>query len=363
MTKCSRTPALSLSRRGVLRAGLTSAAVVCAPAIWTPSMAAKQQLLIRDSGGPYTKAFEIAFYKPFTEATGIEIVNVTSTSEPTAQVKAMVEAKSYTWDVVGGLTRAATKQLAAGGLLEEHGLEKDPVVSEIPSQFMLPHGVGTEVYTTVLGYRKDRFPAGKEPSSWADLWNFDAFPGRRALRKLPIDTLEIAALASGVSPAKLYPIDTDRSFKQLDLIKPKTAAWWTAGAQATQMLVTGEADMVPTWVTRVAAASDTGAPVGTVWNQHLWSVDYWAIPKGAPKADLCRQFIIFASDPKRQAAFAPYIIAGPTNPNAYRYIDPARAKLLPTYPENLALGIQADDDFWSVNKDQLTEKFNAWLLS
>jgi putative spermidine/putrescine transport system substrate-binding protein len=361
MTKFARTSA-PLSRRGALKAGLASVATVCAPAIWTPSMAANKQLLIRDSGGPYTKAFEIAFYKPFTEATGIEVVSVTSTSEPTAQVKAMVEAKSYTWDIVGGLTRAAVKQLAAAGLLEKHELEKDPLVSEIPPQFMLPHGVGTEVYTTVLGYRKDRFPSGKEPSSWADFWNFDAFPGRRGLRKFPIDTLEIAALASGVSPAKLYPIDTERSFKELDLIKPKISAWWTGGAQATQMLATGEVDMVATWVTRVAAASDAGVPVGIVWNQNLWSVDYWTIPKGAPNADLCRQFIKFACDPKRQAAFAPYILAGPTNPNAYRYIDPARAKLLPTYSENLAVGIQSDDDFWSVNKDKLTEAFNAWLL-
>ncbi|MGE8944079.1 ABC transporter substrate-binding protein [Leptospira interrogans] len=352
----------AVSRRTIIKVGLGSVAALHAPAIWTSSRAQGRRLVIRDSGGPFAKAFETAFYKPFKEATGVDIVNVASTAEPTAQIRGMVEAKSYTWDIAGGLTTAAVKQLASEGLLEKHELEKEAHVNEIPPEYMLPEGVGTNVATTVLGYRKDKFPEGKEPQSWADLWNLDAFPGRRGLRKFPIDTLEIAALASGVTSDKLYPIDAERSFKQLDLLKPKVSVWWTGGAQATQMLITGEVDMLPTWNTRVTAAAEGGAPIGIMWNQNLWLVDFWAIPKGGPNVELCREFIKFASDAKRQAAFAPFVAAGPANPNAYRYIDSERAKILPTYEKNRAVGIKSDADFWSVNKDKLTEAFNSWLL-
>lgn len=355
------TPAFS--RRGLLLTGAASMAAVAAPAIWTSARAATKRLIVRDSGGPFTNAFEIAFYKPFKEATGIDIVSVSSTSEPTAQVKAMVEAGSYTWDLVGGLTTAAVTQLADGGLLEKHGLENDPTVGEIPEQFMHPYGVGTDVFTVVLGYRTDKFTNGKVPTGWADLWDFDGLPGRRGLRKFPIDTLEIAALASGVSADKLYPIDVDGAFKKLDLLKPKISALWTGGAQATQMLVNGEVDMVPTWVSRVAAAAEAGAPVGIAWDQNIWGVDFWAIPKGAPNADVCREFIKFASNAERQAAFAPHVVAGPVNPNAFKHIDAERAKILPTFPEHLAAGIQSNADFWSANKDKIAERFNSWLLT
>ena len=36
-------------------------------------------------------------------------------------------------------------------------------------------------------------------------------------------------------------------------------------------------------------------------------MDVWAILKGTPNADLCRKFIRFTCDPKRQAAFTKYL--------------------------------------------------------
>jgi putative spermidine/putrescine transport system substrate-binding protein len=41
--------------------------------------------------------------------------------------------------------------------------------------------------------------------------------------------LEIALLADGVAPDKLYPLDLDRAFKKLDTIK-KNTIWWATNA-------------------------------------------------------------------------------------------------------------------------------------
>ena len=183
-------------------------------------------------------------------------------AEPVAQIKSMVDTKNYTWDMAK-ISQPAILLLTEGGkvYLEKHGLENDPNVRTIPAQYMSPYGVGTNVYSTVLAYRTDAFKNRKAPSSWADLWNVKDVPGRRSIRKHPFDTLEESLMAAGVPTSQLYPLNVDRAFANLDAIKPNVAVWWNSGAQATQLLTSGEVDMIATWVSRPQAAMMEGAPV------------------------------------------------------------------------------------------------------
>ena len=95
--------------------------------------------------------------------------------------------------------------------------------------------------------------------------------------------------------------DLDRAFASLDKIKPKVDVWWTSGAQVEQMLELRRSrhDRRPGCRAPQSAMAD-GAPVAIVWNQNLWGVDNWSILAGTPNADACREFIKFASDPKRR---------------------------------------------------------------
>jgi putative spermidine/putrescine transport system substrate-binding protein len=157
-------------RRTVIKTAIAGAAAVAFPFVWTPSRAANKRIVIRDDGGIYTKAYGAVFYKPFTEKTGIEVIGVQANAEPTAQIKSMVETGSYTWDMAK-ISQPAILLLTGGGkeYLEKHGLEADPVIAKIPSQYMSPYGVATNIYTTVLAYRTDAFKGRKAPSSWADM--------------------------------------------------------------------------------------------------------------------------------------------------------------------------------------------------
>lgn len=353
-----------VSRRDVLKTAGGGAVVLGAPLIWRRAHGQSKRIVIRDPGGPFTVAFAEAYYKPFREATGIEAVGVASAHEPTSQIKSMVDTKTYTWDMAL-LSQAAADQLVkeGSGYLEKPGLDGHPDVSEIPAEFRTPYNVGNDVYTAIFGYRTDAFRGRKAPAAWKDLWDAKGFPGRRSLRKHPFDTIEQALLADGVPKEKLYPCDIDRALRSLDRIKKDVAVWWTAGAQTSQMLKTGEVDMVTTWNARAQAAIDDGAPAAIAWDQNLWAVEGWSILRGTPNADLCREFIKFAANAKRQAAFTPNLSYGPTNPNAYKYIDPKRALILPTHPENKAKGIRVDYEYWGSHKDKVTERFNAWLIS
>lgn len=350
------------SRRTFLGATAATATVLAAPFV-KPSWANERKIVMRDPGGPFTPGFGAAFYEPFKKETGIEVVGLQSAHEPTGQIKAMIEAKNYTWDGAS-LSKASHQSLVNLGYLEEIAPKggPGPNLSKIPESMRTPFLMGTDVYATVIAYRTDTM--GKNPpKNWKDLWDVKGVPGARSLRKHPFDTMEAALMADGVAPADLYPIDFDRAFKSLDKIKNDVAVWWTGGAQTSQLLKAGEVDCLFTWNGRAQVAIDDGAPVQMVWDQALWTFEGWTILKGGPKADLVREFIEFCAQGKQQALYTPHVAYGPTAPDAYEFVDPERAKVLPTNPEYIKKMVNVDTDFWGKNKEPASEKFNAWLLS
>jgi len=352
------------SRRQFLKTTAAGAVALATPAIWTPSRAQSKRIVVRDDGGIYTKAYGAVFYRPFQEATGIEVVGVQANAEPTAQIRSMVDAGSYTWDMAK-ISEPAILMLTAGDkkYLEKHGLESEAVIASLPKQYLSDYGVGNNVYTTVLAYRTDAFESREAPKSWSDFFNLEKIEGRRALRKHPFDTIEQALMADGVANADVYPCDLDRAFKSLDRIKKDVSVFWTSGAQVEQMLISGEVDMIPTWVSRAQSAQSGGAPVEIVWDQNIWGLDNWAILAGTPNADACREFIKFASDPKRQAQLVEYFAAGVTQPEAFDIIDPKVAQNCPTFPEHIKNGVKINAQYWYDNQDKAIERYNSWLLS
>lgn len=348
-----------LTRRGLLgAAGGFAVAGLGAPALIGRAYAATQ-LTVADPGGPFGPAFRKAFYDPFEKATGNKIVNVAREAEPTAQFKAMVDTKSYTWDVCT-LTLSARDILTKQDLLEPIGFTHADA-PKLMKEAISANWMGTDVYSTVFAYRTDRVK--NAPESWADFYNVEKFPGRRALRKNPIDTLEQALLADGVPLDKLYPLDIERAFKKLNSIKQHIAVWWTGGAQSTQLLQSGEVDMISGWNARFQAAIDGGTAAKIVWNQGLYSIEGWGIPKGCPRAEVAKAFVKFCSSADQQALYTELLAYGPTNLDAYKSIPAARAKDLPTSEGNLKQMAIANEDWWSANRSAVTERFNSWLLS
>ena len=347
-------------------------ASVASPMVLTSYKArAAIQLTVRDPGGPYVKAMNEAFYKPFNEAMKGEIVvtGVISQHEPTALIKSMVESKTYTWDIAGGFSIASTNALLSGpGYLEKLEIDDDPEVQEIPARFRNPYLLGYEVFTCVLAYRTDVYPktAPAPTGGWKDLWDTARIPGVRSLRKDAFYTIEQAIMAAGIPADQVYAYlaknGFDPAFKSLDKIRKGINIWWTGAAQTSQLLATGEVDMVPTFNARAQDAIDGGAPVAISWNQGLWTYAGMAIIKGGPHVEACRKFVRFCANAERQATLAKYIAVGPTNPNAFKHIEAKRAAVLATDPTNFGQSLQFDADFWGKEKDRGTERFNQWIL-
>ncbi|MDR6419154.1 putative spermidine/putrescine transport system substrate-binding protein [Paraburkholderia phenoliruptrix] len=346
------------ARRRILHG---AGALAVAGALPLAARAQAKQIVVSDPGGPYTTAYREAFYDPFEKATGIKVVSVARESQPVAQFAAMVQTKNYVWDVTTLTLSADIPYLEAKGLLEPIGLKASDYPDVMP-EAIAPNWLGVDVYSTVLAYRADKFK-GNGPKSWADFWDVKKFPGRRSLRRSPLDTLEQALLADGVPLDKLYPLDVDRAFRSLDRIKPHVNIWWTSGAQAMQAIQSGDVDMISTWNGRAQAAKDAGAPVTIVWNEGLYSIEGWGIPKGTPRADAAKQFVRFCADAKRQALLTRTLAYGPTNRKAFEAISKDRATLLPTAPDNIRDMRLPSPQWWEENRQKVTERFNSWIIS
>ncbi|MCP5151910.1 MAG: extracellular solute-binding protein [Chromatiales bacterium] len=359
-----RSRSTGTSRRTFLKSAAAGSAVLGFPAI--VRSASDRKIVMRDPGGPFTPGFAAAYYDSFTKDTGITAVGVQGPHEPTGMIRAMIESKTYTWDMAL-LSKSSHQSLVNVGYLEPivGPGGPGPNLSKVPENMRGEFIAGNDVYATAMCYRTDT-PLGKNPpKTWGDFWNTDAFPGVRSMHKHPFDTMEFALIADGVEPKAeaLYPIDVDRAFKKLDQIKPDVQVWWTGGAQTSQLLKTGEVDIIYTWNGRAQVAIDDGAPVAINWNQAMWTYEGWCILKGGPNVDLCREFIEYAAQASAQARYTPHVAYGPTNPGAYEFIDKERAKVLPTNPAHFGSMIETNTDWWGDNKEAVGEKFNAWLLS
>ena len=73
------------------RAAVTGA--LAAPTIWTRRSFAADQITAADMGGAPADAIRKAFYDPFEKETGIKVVGVVHESDPTTQLKLLVDTK------------------------------------------------------------------------------------------------------------------------------------------------------------------------------------------------------------------------------------------------------------------------------
>lgn len=322
----------------------------------------KQQVVVRGLGGAYQDAMEKALYKPFTEATGIEVVVRPATA---AQIRAMIEAKRVQVDVVD-LLDVAQLSLDKLGALEPIAYAKMKYTNpnDLHAGVRKPNMVGNLYFATVLAYNTEVYKTGAHPKSWAEFWDAGKFPGARTLadQKAGAAELEFALLANGVSKDKLYPVDVPRALSSLERIKKDVVKWWDTGAVSAQLLERKEAVIGGLWNGRAQDLIDKGAPLAIEWNQAKRQVQYWSVIKNSPNAANAQLFIDFALQPKVQAALTRFIAYGPTNQEAFKLVRPEDAVKLPSAPQHFAAGFDQDAQWWADNLSTVGEQWQSWVL-
>ncbi|MCA6120014.1 ABC transporter substrate-binding protein [Bradyrhizobium sp. WSM 1738] len=324
---------------------------------------AGDQLTITSFGGAAQMSERKAYFEPFAKKTGIKITEGEYNGE-VAKIRAMVDSKSVSWDVVK--TDATTAaQMCAEGIIERIdwkrlGLDRSKFVEGDDNDCAVPD----DFYATVLAYDKIKLSNG--PKTLADLFDTQKFPGKRGLLRSPFGNLEWALIADGVPVKDVYkilgtPQGVDRAFKKLDTIK-KDVIWWQTGAQAPQLLADGQVVMTSGWNGRIYdAIKNSGKSFEFVWATQELGWNSWVIPKGTSRLDEAYKFIAFAASPAQQADKTRYIAYGPTNKDAIPHVDPAILPWLPNAPDNMHNALLIDAHFWSDKGDDLRQRFTAWI--
>ena len=304
-------------------------------------------------GGPYQEAQSTAFFQPFTEETGIEVVEDSPTDY--AQLRSMVESERPTWDLV--LVANDFGTTADAEYLEPIDydvVDRDQLIEGAAQEYR----VAADIEATVLAYRSDDY--AEAPSTWEDLFDTERFPGKRMFNKLVSGgVLEAALLADGVAPEDLFPLDVDRALAKLDTIKDDIV-WWETSAQSQQLLASGEASMGLAWVGRAVDAGKE-APVGISWDSWLQVDAYWVIPKGAPNAANAQRALGFLLQEEPQVEFAKLSDYGPVN--AAAAADPAIQENENRPTNHLDTQVAVDDEWWGEHQEDTDRKFQEWLLS
>ena len=355
---------------------LASSAIGAAIALGSVAAHAND-LTVVSWGGAYTKSQVEAYHKPFTAKTGKNILSE-DYNGGIAEIKAQVEAGNVTWDIVDVELSDAIRACDEG-LLEtiDHstlpaGADGTPATEDFLEGTLYDCAVANIVWSTIYAYDSSKIANG--PTTMADFFDLQKFPGKRGLRRGAKVNLEFALIADGVPAAEVYdvlatPEGVDRAFAKLDTIKSEVV-WWEAGAQPPQMLADGEVAMTTAYNGRVFnAVAGEGKPFEIVWDGQVYDLDLWVIPKGAKNKENALEFLKFSTATEQLAAQASYISYGPARKSSaplvgkYHNKDIDMGPQMPTNPDNLANAVQSDFEFWADNSDQLNERFNAWLAN
>jgi putative spermidine/putrescine transport system substrate-binding protein len=314
-------------------------------------------------GGAWRRAIVEAAGNPFTQKTGIPL----QYQDPYnwGKLRAMHEARAQQMDCA---SVQGTEVILAGRLNMAMPLDWSVIDRSVlaPRQLARPHALGGYSLSMVLCYNKKTWPGASHPNSWADFWNVEKFPGRRALRRDAVWTTEVAMMADGAKAESYYPVDVDRAFKSLDRIKPHVKTWWGDNSQAQALMERQEVDLLAVMDGRASETiAISNAPYQVVWNEQIstGSGQGWIVLNGGPNTAGAMKFLDIVGRPEALATFARLLYYAPMNPKAYDLIDPEFAKHLSSYPENEKTAHLVNYDWWADNVIPVQRRFERWLQS
>lgn len=342
-----------ITRRKLVGA-MTVGAANLAPAVWSRSEAADSSITFAGWGGTTQDEQKKAWADRFTSETGIKVIQ--DGPIDLGKLKAQVEAGKVYWDICD-IQAPVTVMLGDQGFLEPVDYSVVPE-ADLDKRFTTKYSVGGFYTSWILGYNKAAL-RGVVPASWADVFDTKKIPGKRTFYKwMSGAQYEIALLADGVPPDKLYPYDVDRALAKLQTIK-KDIVWWSTGAQSQQLLASGEAPIGVFWNNRIYSMNQEGVKdAEIVWKQSTPGTDNLCIPKGSKNKEAAMKFLAIATSAQGQAALANATAVVPINSKAFPLLKPSLLPYMPLGPNETEVKI---DVAWQArNWEALSKRWYAW---
>lgn len=274
-----------------------------------------------------------------------------------AKLQAQVKSGQVSWDMVDvGDSWAAANCGTLLEKLDDRIIDRSVLPKELQGTECSVPFVGTGY---VLGYDPKKF-GDDGPKDWADFFDTEKFPGKRAVNSNdPTTMIEAALLADGVAPGELYPLDFDRAYKKLDTIK-KDLVFWSSGAESQQMVEGGQASMAMLWSGRALNAAQNGTEWNTAKKNPMLTYDVYVVPKGSKNSVAAQALINYAIGDDLQAR----ITEKTGYPAANLNKEPKLTPLVAKFQVNKAPytdPIYVDAEFWADNLAEQTDRWTTWI--
>jgi putative spermidine/putrescine transport system substrate-binding protein len=307
-----------------------------------------------DGGGAYHDAVQKGVLDGWQSETGNKIVSQAGTDN--AKLRAMVESNRVVWDVYNGDNTWGTDSDAKWLVpLDYTVIPKNQIIDGFSSKYR----VANMIYSVQLAYNTQKIK--QAPTGWADFFDLQKFPGKRAVMDYSAGGIfEIALLADGVAPDKLYPLDLDRAVRKLQTIKNQLV-FWQSGAQSEDLIGSGEVSMAMMYNARAYDAKVAlKKPVDYVFGDQILAAAYLTVPKGTKHEQQAMKLIAYAVDKDVNGKLSQALPLSPSNKNATT--DPKMNADLPTSHLDKPHAI-FNDEWIAANSKVLESRYQAWKSS
>ena len=299
-------------------------------------------------GGDLQKNQDLAWLQPFAAATGVKIIQ--TDSPDMASLKTQQEAQNVAADVIE--IEASTVDSDCGTVFEKVQIDRSQINPKLDTNRC---GVPVVKFSYVLAYNAKKY--SEAPTSVADFFNTQKFPGTRAIRGgSNVGIIESALLADGVKASSIYPIDLDRAVSKVGKIKGSIEVK-DSFAIIQDGLANGEFDMALVPNGRAFNASKTNPDIKAVFVGAVTLYDDLVIPTGAKNAGPATAFLQYTALNGTQVALAekfPYGMG--TVGDAPKLDDQAKRFFPDSYADQLLL---QDAGWWGKNDAAVNDRLTA----
>ena len=320
------------------------------------SFAQAQQLVLVNWGGDAMTAYAEAYGKPFEEETGIPVV-MDGTGPTEGAVLAQAQSGTITWDLMD-IDPFSAITLGKQDVLEP--IDYNVVDrSKFREGFGWEHATSAYFFSYVIAYDSEAFETA--PTSWADFFDVEKFPGPRTMYKWGVGNWEAAALADGASPENLYPIDLEAAHAKIQAFKDNVSVFWGGGAESQTAMLNGEAVMGLVWSTRAKLIEeDSGGRIKYIWDQGLISPGAFGVMKNNPGGkENVMKLLAAMQVPERELIMFNLLGQGPANPAADELIPEDLRRHNPVAPDNISKQIALDMEWYAENYTAALDQFLA----
>lgn len=329
-----------------------------------PALAQASSVRFDGWGGVVSEAFRTYAFNPYTQATGVEVVDGTfgSGDEYLARVRAGQPGEFNIFHASGVFDYARYVNLDLHTELNEDNIPNLALVMEAMAApyrritdgtlSAVPYNYGT----TGLAYNTNVISREEMEEKGARILNDAAYRGRIGGWNDWRTRIWYAALQTGQDPNDIQ--DLDAVWANLREHRDGLLKYWTSGAELMSLLAEEEIVVTEAWSGRVAALQEQGHPIGYydppgsfAWQECLM------VLRGSPMAEV-EELLNFMLAPEVGIAVA----EGQNYPPAY---DPNKVDLgdkIPTLPAFDPTGTMAGKTFaapnyWNGNEAAWSEQF------